>query len=51
MITILAIGFGDYSPATDLGKIFTIGYVIYGVEVILGFINAVYHHYKYQIKK
>lgn len=51
VITLTNIGFGDYSPATDLGKLFTIGYVISGVGVILGFINAVYHHYKFQNKK
>jgi voltage-gated potassium channel len=51
VITISTAGFENYSPATDLGKLFTIGYVISGVGVILGFINAVYHHYKYQNKK
>lgn len=51
VITLTTIGFGDYSPATDLGKLFTIGYVISGVGVILGFINEVYHHYKFQNKK
>ena len=29
----------------------TIGYIIIGVGVILGFVNAVYHHYKTQNKK
>jgi hypothetical protein len=30
VITISTAGFEDYSPATDLGKLFTIGYVISG---------------------
>jgi voltage-gated potassium channel len=51
VITLTTIGYGDFSPTTDLGKLFTIGYIIVGVGVILGFINAVYHHYKYQNKK
>jgi voltage-gated potassium channel Kch len=51
VITLTTIGYGDFSPTTDLGKLFTIGYIIVGVGVILGFINAVYHHYKSQNKK
>ena len=51
VITLTTIGFGDYSPTTDFGKLFTIGYVITGVGIILGFINAVYLHYKFQNKK
>ena len=51
VITLTTIGYGDFSPATDLGKLFTIGYIIIGVGVILGFVNAVYHHYKTQNKK
>ena len=51
VITLTTIGYGDFSPATDLGKLFTIGYIVIGVGVILGFINAVYHHYKSQNQK
>ena len=51
VITLTTIGYGNFSPTTDLGKLFTIGYIIVGVGVILGFVNAVYHHYKSQNKK
>lgn len=51
VITLTTIGYGDFSLATDLGKLFTIGYIVIGVDVILGFINAVYHHYKSQNQK
>lgn len=50
-ITLTTIGFGDFSPVTDAGKIFTIVYVIIGVGVILAFINTLYHHYSKVIKK
>jgi len=45
VITLTTIGYGDLSPSTDVGKIFTIFYIISGLGVILGFINAVFHHY------
>lgn len=39
--TLATVGFGDFSPATDLGKAFTIVYILAGVSVILAFANAV----------
>lgn len=51
IITLTTIGYGDFSPQTTAGKIFTIGYIIVGVGMILGFINAVFHHYKSQREK
>lgn len=45
-ITLSTIGYGDFSPVTDAGKVFTIFYIIIGVGVILSFINTVYEHFE-----
>jgi hypothetical protein len=46
VITLSTIGYGDFSPATDAGKIFTIFYIILGIGVILSFINTVHNHFQ-----
>ena len=46
VITLTTIGYGDFSPQTTFGKIFTIFCILIGVGVVLGFINTIYLHYK-----
>lgn len=45
-ITLTTIGFGDFAPQTDGGKLFTIFYIVVGIGMILAFINTVYLHFK-----
>ncbi|NOQ73885.1 MAG: two pore domain potassium channel family protein [Crocinitomix sp.] len=44
VITLTTVGYGDLSPQTDLGKIFTIFYVITGIGILFTFINTFFQH-------
>lgn len=45
LITLTTVGYGDLSPVTGAGKLFTMIYIVVGVGIILSFINTVYNHY------
>ncbi|MEC7453888.1 MAG: potassium channel family protein [Bacteroidota bacterium] len=45
LITLTTIGYGDFSPQTDFGKIFTLLYIVIGVALILGFFNSLMLHF------
>ncbi|MFC4740487.1 potassium channel family protein [Flavobacterium ponti] len=51
VVTLTTIGFGDFAPKTDIGKLFTILYIIAGIGMILSFINTIQHHYTYMKHK
>src|SRR5918998_272502 len=39
--TLTTVGLGDLSPATTIGKLFTIVYIFSGIGLLAGFINTV----------
>ena len=39
VMTLTTVGFGDFAPKTDIGKLFTVGYVIFGVGIIAALAN------------
>ena len=43
-ITITTVGYGDITPKTDIGKIFTIGYLFVGIGILLSFVNVIANH-------
>lgn len=56
VITLTTVGYGDITPQTDLGKLFTIFYVLIGIGIIATFAqlflkNAVERRKVHSIKK
>lgn len=51
IITLTTVGYGDFSPETTGGKIFTIVYIIIGIGIILTFIDTLYQHFERTGKK
>ena len=39
--TLTTVGYGDLVPTTPIGKLFTVGYILSGLGLIAGFINAI----------
>lgn len=42
--TLTTVGYGDFSPHTAEGKIFTVVYLLVGIGVLLGFIELIAEH-------
>ena len=42
VVTLTTVGYGDLTPSTAVvGKVFTILFILVGIGIILGFVNAV----------
>jgi voltage-gated potassium channel Kch len=41
VITLTTVGYGDFAPETDAGKLFTAVYVLVGVGILLAFVTTV----------
>jgi len=46
VVTLTTVGYGDFAPSTNGGKIFTIFYIIIGIGIILNFIDIIHMHYE-----
>jgi voltage-gated potassium channel len=46
VISLATVGYGDLHPTTDIGKIFTIFYLLTGVSILLAFVNAMFERNK-----
>ena len=44
-IALTTVGFGDITPESDIGKLFTVFYLMIGIGLILTFIDILYRHY------
>lgn len=40
VVTLATVGYGDYVPKTDLGKTFTIFYILTGIAIIASFAHS-----------
>ncbi|WP_280771736.1 potassium channel family protein [Salipaludibacillus daqingensis] len=42
--TLSTVGYGDFSPQTDFGKVFTIIYIFVGVGMIVAFVSKIFEY-------
>ena len=40
VVTVTTVGFGDLTPTTDGGKLFTVLYIVIGISIIATYLNA-----------
>ncbi len=37
VVTLATVGFGDLHPTTEIGKLFTVGYILFGIGILAAF--------------
>lgn len=42
VVTLATVGYGDFTPKTDLGKTFTIVYILAGIAIIAAFAHSLF---------
>ena len=40
VVTLTTVGYGDFAPKTDIGKLFTAVYVLVGIGILLSFVTT-----------
>ncbi len=51
VITLTTVGYGDFSPQTTGGKLFTIFYIFIGLGMILSFLQTLFDHFNEERKQ
>ena len=44
VVTLATVGYGDLHPTTDVGKLFTVGYILAGIGVLAAFASELTKH-------
>ncbi len=50
-VTLTTVGYGDFTPQTDAGKIFTAVYAFIGIGIFLGFAAALFEEIAVRIRR